>query len=313
MIEKIQGVSPHAIKNICIMPLFLAFLIFLVLMPNMAAGRMVIDQVGRRVKIPKDPKRVISLMPSITEIVFDLGEGKRLKGVTLYSNRPPAAQQIPRVGSYVHFDIEKIVSLRPDLCLAARDGNPKYLLDKIEELGIPVYVIDPRDLNGIMDSIERIGHLLNASKAAREITGKMKVKIKKVTELIKQTQRRPKVFFQIDASPIISAGANTFIDRLITRAGGKNLAAGRLLYPQYSWEDVLGMRPDIVIIASMAGGYTPGQLKASWQRWPEIPAVREGKIYVVDAGLLERPTPKLVDGLEMLVKIIHPDLWPEKK
>jgi len=274
----------------------------------MATGAMVTDQVGRKVKVPEDPQRVISLMPSITEIVFDLGEGKRLKGVTLYSNEPPAARRLPRVGSYVHFDIEKIVGLRPDLCLAARDGNPKYLIDKIEDLGVPVYVIDPRNLNEIMGSIERIGHLLNAGKAAREITAKMSARIEKVADLIRRTRDRPKVFFQIDASPIISAGSNTFIDRLITRAGGDNLAGGKVVYPEYSWEDVLKMQPDIVIIASMAGGYSPEELKAGWRKWPQIPAVRMGKIYVVDAGLFERPTPKLVDGLEILVKIIHPDL-----
>ncbi len=269
---------------------------------NQVQATTYVDQVGRQVTLDASPQRIISLMPSVTEIVFDLEAGKRLKGVTMYSNEPFAASQLPKIGSYVHLDLEKIVSLRPDLCLAVRDGNPLHIIDKITALDIPVFTVDPRNLEEIMESIEMLGQILQAENKASEITLQMKQRIAAVEKNV-ATGRRPAVFFQIDAAPIISAGSNTFIDQLITRAGGVNQAAGPTPYPRYSWEDILIMQPEIVLIASMAGGHSPEELKASWMKWPQIPAVKNKKIYVIDASLFDRPTARLIDGLEMLAKI----------
>lgn len=271
-----------------------------------AAAEVLVDQVGRRVEIPAPPERIVSLMPSITEIVFELGEGHRLKGVTLYSDEPPAATELPRVGSYVNPDLEKIVSLRPDLCLAVRDGNPLQLVERLTELGIPVYTIDPRNLTEIMESVMLLGRVLGAEDRARDIVGRIRTKITAAAQKVAQAAARPRVFFQIDASPLVSAGSNTFIDQLITQAGGINLATGPTAYPRYSWEDVLLMQPEVVIIASMAGGYSEEELKAAWRRWPEVPAVRNKRLHVVNADLFDRPTPRLADGLALLVDILHP-------
>ena len=188
------------------------------------------DQAGRQVTIASSPQRIISLMPSLTEIIFDLGAGERLKGVTMYSNEPPAAAQLPKVGSYVHLDLEKIISLEPDLCLAVRDGNPIHIIDKITALDIPVFTVDPRNLEEIMESIEMLGQVLQAEDKAGEITREMKRRIAAAERNVPKG-RRPAVFFQIDAAPIISAGSNTFIDQLISRVGGINLAAGPTPYP----------------------------------------------------------------------------------
>lgn len=261
-----------------------------------------VDQVGRQVTLDANPQRIISLMPSVTEIVFELGAGQRLKGVTMYSNEPLAAKQLPKIGSYVHLDLERIVNLRPDLCLAVRDGNPIHIIDKITALGIPVYTVDPRNLEEIMESIEMLGHVLQKENTAKKITEQMQRRLAAVEKNV-ATGKRPGVFFQIDAAPIISAGSNTFIDQLITRAGGVNLSAGPTSYPRYSWEDLLIMQPEIVLIASMAGGHSPEELKASWMKWPQIPAVKNKQIYVIDASLFDRPTARLIEGLEMLAKI----------
>lgn len=261
-----------------------------------------VDQAGRQVTLASSPQRIISLMPSVTEIFFDLGAGERLKGVTMYSNEPPAAAQLPKVGSYVHLDLEKIISLEPDLCLAVRDGNPIHIINKITALGIPVFTVDPRNLEEIMESIEMLGRVLEAEDKAKKITLAMKKRIAAAEKNVPEG-RRPAVFFQIDAAPIISAGSNTFIDQLISRAGGVNLAAGPTPYPRYSWEDILLMQPEIVLIASMAGGHSPEDLKAGWMKWTRIPAVKNKKLYVVDAGLFDRPTARLIDGLEILVEI----------
>ena len=287
-------------------PAIAVILLALALFAAPARAEIFVDQVGRRVDIPAPPQRIVSLIPSITEIVFALGAGSRVKGVTLYSNEPAAAAELPRVGSYVHPDLEKIISLKPDLCLAARDGNPRHIVDKITELGIQVYSIDPRNLAEIMESIMLLGKVLDNEEQARGLVQQMQRKIAAAARRVAQAGNRPRVFFQIDASPLVSAGSNTFIDQLITQAGGVNLAAGPTAYPRYSWEDILFMQPEVVIIASMAGGYSEEELKAAWRRWPEVPAVRNNRLYVVKADLFDRPTPRLADGLELLVNLIFP-------
>ncbi|HSH12299.1 MAG TPA: ABC transporter substrate-binding protein, partial [Desulfurivibrionaceae bacterium] len=120
---------------------------------------------------------------------------------------------------------------------------------------------------------------------------------------------RPRVFFQIDAAPIVSAGRGTFIDELITLAGGRNLAGAVEGYPRFGWEEVLRFDPEVAIVASMAGGFSPADLKAGWRRWPQLAAVKTQRLYVIDASLVDRPTPRLLDGLEAFARIIHPEIF----
>ena len=283
-------------------------LIFLLLPGNILAGP-VVDQVGRTLVVPENPTRVIALAPSITEIIYDLEQEERLVGVTQYSTYPPEAESLPRVGSYVRLDIEKIVALKPDLCIATKDGNPKHTVDKIVSLGIPVYVINPRNLEQIMDTITRLGSLLRAEQAAKELVSDMEKRIGRVQARVKKGDHRPRVFFQIDAEPLFSAGTDTFIHELIELAGGVNTTSGEVSYPRYSWEDIIVLQPEIVMISSMAGGLAPEYLLNSWKKWNLLSAVKNDKVFVVDAELFDRPTPRLIDGLEVIAAIIHPELF----
>ena len=290
------------------------FLLFFILFQYAASGvaaREVIDQAGRQVEVPDPATRIVALAPSITEIVYELGREKLLVGATQYSNSPAAARALPRVGSYVRLDVEKIVALQPDLCLGIKDGNPAHSVEKIETLGIPVYVIDPKNLDDIIDVVRQLGDLLNAPETSEQLTEIMRTRIDRVTKMVARAEKRPGVFFQIDAAPIITIGSNTFIHELITLAGGRNLAAGPQDYPRYNWEEVLVLQPEVAIVASMAGGHSPQELLAGWRRWPQIPAVHNNRIHVVDANLIDRPTPRLLDGLELFVRIIHPELFGE--
>ena len=269
----------------------------------------VTDQIGRALVAPENPTRVIALAPSITEVIYDLDQEKRLVGATQYSTHPSEAKSLPRVGSYVRLDIEKIVALRPDLCVAIKDGNPKHIIDKIVSLGIPVYVIDPRSLLQIMDTITRLGDLLHAERAAADLVDDMEKRIERVQTLVGGARSKPRVFFQIDAEPLFSAGNNTFIHELIELAGGINTAAGENPYPRYSWEDILVLQPEIVLISSMAGGLDPEDLIKTWRKWDQLSAVNNDKVFVVDADLFDRPTSRLVDGLEVIAGIIHPEVF----
>jgi iron complex transport system substrate-binding protein len=290
---------------------FLALIAFL--QPDSSPAGTVIDQVGRTVQVPDNPARVIALAPSIAEIVYDLGREEKLVGATQYSTYPPEAASLPRVGSYVRLDIEKIVALRPDLCLAIKDGNPKHIVDRIVSLGIPVYVINPRNLGQIMDAIYRLGTLLDAEGAGRELVEAMERRIEQVRVRVKKGRHSPRVFFQIDAEPLFSAGTDTFIHELIVIAGGINTTAGKVAYPRYSWEDIIVLQPELVLISSMAGGLTPEYLVSSWKKWDQLDAVKNDRIFVVNAELFDRPTPRLVDGLEAIVAIIHPELFEHEE
>jgi iron complex transport system substrate-binding protein len=282
-------------------------------LPLISAGtpsvaKTIIDQLGRTVTVPDQPQRVVSLAPSITEIVFALDQGHRLQGVTTYSDFPPEAVKLPRVGSYVHLDLEKIVALKPDLCIAIKDGNPQVVAQRLESLKIPVYAVNPNNLETIMHTVLEIGTLLNAEARADQLVQNMDLRIEKVKSLAAKATYRPGIFFQNRVSPIVSVGTHTFIHELIVIAGGTNLAAGPIPYPRYSRENVLALSPEIIIITSMARSAVFEKVKAEWEKWPNMPAVRNQRIYLEDSNFFDRPTHRLVDGLELLIRLIHPEL-----
>ena len=276
---------------------------------SIGEARLVRDQLEREVMVPDNPERVVSLAPSITEIVFALGEGHRLKGVTQHCDFPPEAASLPKVGSYVHLDLEKIVALQPDLCLGTRDGNPREVAEKLEALKIPVYTVNPRDLDTVMDTLLEIGGLLHAEQKAQALVGEMRARIEEVKSRVANTKERPTVFFQIGIVPIVSVGGHTFIDELITTAGGRNLAAGSTPYPRFSKEQVVALEPEVIIITSMTRGQQFEPVRDEWNQWGNLPAIRNRHVYIVESNLFARPSPRLVEGLELLTRLIHPELW----
>ena len=269
------------------------------------------DQLGREIRVPDDPKRIIALAPSITEIIFALGQQDRLKGTTQFSNYPAEAAKLPKVGSYVRLDLERIVALNPDLCIAIKDGNPKGIIDRLQSLNIPVFAVNPRNLESMIQTIQKIGSILNASQKANTLVKDMRSRIQQVDALVSRIDRRPRVFIQIGISPIISAGTNTFIHELIVRAGGLNVAASNRAYPHFSREQVLALAPDVLIITSMARSGAFEKAKADWNRLSHMPAVREKRIYTVNSDVFDRPSPRLLDALEILTRLLHPKLFKE--
>ncbi len=289
---------------------FMASLFFLQGQPPSAGT--VTDELGRKMSVPDNLRRVVSLAPSITEIIFALGKENLLKGVTRFSDFPEAAKNLPRVGSYVHLDLEKIVALKPDLCIGIKDGNPIAVVSKLERLGIPVYAVDPKNLEAILETILRLGSLLGADQKAHAIVTDVRTRVERVKSIVATSPRKPGVFFQIGVSPIVAAGTETYIHELIVMAGGKNLSEGPVAYPRYSREQVLGLSPEVLIITSMARGASFDRVKNQWRKWPSIPAVRDNRIFLLDSNLCDRPTPRFIDGLERLAKAIHPDLYWKK-
>lgn len=269
------------------------------------------DQLGRKIQIPDDPQRVVALAPSITEIIFALGKQDRLKGTTQFSNYPVEAARLPKVGSYVRLDLERIVALRPDLCIAIKDGNPKETIERLQSLNIPVFAVNPRNLETVMQTIQKVGDILDASEEAKTLVQAMRDRIQRVDALVASIDHRPRVFIQIGISPIISAGTNTFIHELIVRAGGINVAAGKNAYPHFSREQVLALAPDILIITSMNRSGAFEKAKADWHRLTDMPTGLGKRIYTVDSDVFDRPSPRLLNALEILTRLLHPELFKD--
>jgi iron complex transport system substrate-binding protein len=298
-------------KSLDIISLIFLSMMVLVL-PASADSRSVTDLLGRKLEVPQNPRRVVALAPSITEIVYALGQQRRLKGVTRFSDYPEAAKQLPRVGSYVHLDIERIAALKPDLCIGVKDGNPLSVVTRLQTMGIPFYAVHPVDLETVMQSIETIGDLLGASRAAAQTTAAMRKRIDRIKTIVTGADSKPRVFVQIGVSPIVSVGSRTFIDQLITLAGGTNIAAGSTPYPRFSREQVISLAPDVMVISSMARATVFDKVKAEWMQWPAIPAVRNQAVFIAPTNIFDRPTPRLVEGLEQMARYIHPKLFTGK-
>ncbi len=290
--------------------LFISQIIFLLLFPAAPAARQITatDQVGRSILIPARPQRVVALAPSVTEIVFAVGRSDCLTAVTRYSDYPPEAAALPKIGSYIKPDLERILNCNPDLVIAVKDGNPITLVKRIEGAGIPVYVLDPKGLDSVVASVRKIGAVLNAPDKAGELAAALSARIDRVRNLAASAKHRPGVFLQIGVSPIVSVGGSTFLDELITAAGGRNLSAGPTPYPRYSREQVLGMAPEILVITTMAREEVFEKVRKEWESWPDMPAVKNGRIYLVNSNLYDRPAPRMVDALEELFRLIHPEL-----
>lgn len=265
------------------------------------------DHTGRLVTVADNPQRIIALAPNITEIIFALGRGDRLKGVVSHSNYPPQALDLPQVGDYVRLDIEKIVALKPDLCIAVQDGNPKATVLRLAGFGIPVYAVNPRSLETMLACVTDIGAVIGAPEQGRALAAALRGRIQRVAKMTAAAQNRPRLFFQIGVSPIVSAGSDTFLNELIEKAGARNLAANQTGYPKYAFEEVVAMSPEIIVITTMEGAAVEGLLDR-WREWPKVPAVRDNRLYIVDSDMFDRPSPRLIDALERLARMVHPDL-----
>jgi iron complex transport system substrate-binding protein len=291
------------------LPLLLTALVLLLSAADTQA-RELVDRLGRRVRVPEDPSRVVALAPSITEIVFALGQQRRLVGVSTHSDYPEEAKRLPVVGSYVRPDLERILALKPDLCLAVKDGNPKALADRLESMGIPVYAVDPQRLEGILEAVAGLGEALGAMEEASLVVREMQRRIDRVRNVAETATTRPRVFYQIGLAPIVSSGSGTYIHEMIELAGGINLATGREPYPRFTPEDVLTLAPEVILVSAMrAEGFRAHEI---WSRFRSVPAVRTGRVHAVDSDLFDRPSPRLVLALEEMARLLHPELFEQQ-
>lgn len=265
------------------------------------------DEVGRQVAFSFPPKRIVSLAPNITEILFGLGLDEEIVGVSIHCNFPEKARGRVRVGSYINIDFERIVSLKPDLVIATAVGNTRDMVERLGELGFPTYVIFPKNFNGILRSIDHLGEVTNRGKEADRIIQAMRKRAERIVELTKDL-RRPKVFVQIGDAPIVTVGKGSFADDLIRLAGGENIASReKEMYPRFGIEEILKRSPEVILISSMNPKGDYQKIFLEWSRWKTIPAVKDNRIHLIDSDLIDRPSPRIIDGLEEMARLFHPE------
>ena len=267
--------------------------------------RVVTDQIGRRVTLPAQPQRVITLAPYLTEIVYALGAGDKLVGDTTYCNYPAAAQKVEKVGDTLKPNLDRIIALQPDVVLVSTASQLEAFAAQLDGQGIAVYVTQPRDLAGVLRSINEIGDLLNARSAAESLSNELQGRIEGVEEAVKD-KTPVSVFVQISAQPIYTAGRDSWLTDIVKRAGGKSVTAevaGE--WPNFSAESALAAKPEAVILSSdeaMGNSEPAAPLKDS-------PAVKNKRVYKINGDLLARPGPRLVKGLEEIAQAQHPEAF----
>lgn len=275
---------------------------------NPSWARTVTDETRRVVNISEIPKRIVSLAPGITETLYALGLDDKIVGVTTFCDWPAAARAKPRIGGFTNPSIEKIIALKPDLILATADGNRKDTVQQLEKLGLPVYVTNPSDTHGVLRSILHIGEITNQEKDAGILVDQLQKRLNHITEQTHH-KHKPRVFFQIGLEPIVTAGRGTLINEVIERAGGVNVAGRDIAnYPRYSAEGIIGASPDIIVFAPMINDNKFEAVKKFWQKFGEVPAVKNNKIYPIDANLINRASPRIIDAVEIMAVFFHPDI-----
>jgi iron complex transport system substrate-binding protein len=263
------------------------------------------------VQITGIPQRIISLSPSNTEMVYALGLQDRLVGVTSYDDYPPDAKTKPIVSDYSTVDLEKIVNAQPDLVLA--DSIRQHdTVPALEKLGISVYVMTPDNMEMISSDLRTLGQITGKTKEASALATGMQARIKAVTDITAKltVTQKPRVLFVTWHDPIWTAGNDTMIQYLINDAGGINIASDLKGYATITLESVVQRNPQIIVVmSSMGDQHTSLDYIRSNPQFASIDAVKNGQVVEIDSDIFGRTTPRIVDGLETLAKLLHPELF----
>jgi iron complex transport system substrate-binding protein len=267
------------------------------------------DTTGTDVTLQSEPQRIVSLLPSDTEILFALGLGNKIVGVSKWADYPAEAKTKPIVGD-MKVDAEKVVAQKPDLVIGGVSANGQDL-EALRKMGLTVYAIEPKTIAEVEQAIKEIGNLTNSAEKARELIASMEKKVNDIKIKTKDLtdDKRPRVYVEVSPAPdIYTAGKGTFMDEMIELAGGKNIFSDVSGWKKVDAEQIVAKNPQVIISTH---GVTADVLKDLQGRsgWQDIPGVKDKKVIAVDTNLVSRPGPRIVDGLELFAKAIHPELF----
>jgi iron complex transport system substrate-binding protein len=263
------------------------------------------DDLGHVVSLPQNPKRIVSLAPNITEILFALGLDSAVAGVTDYCDYPEAARSKPRIGGMLNPNLERVLELHPDLVLMSGSGNMKSDYEKLTSSGVAVFVTYPRTIDNVFTSIVTIGALVGRKAEADSIVQALESRKR---ELLRQAQGVPRqsVLMLLSLRPIVAIGPGTFLHELLTIANAENIAGNAAVaYPVLSREEILRRQPDVIIATNDIVRSTDDILKA-YPEWKSLRAVQKKRVALVDASIVSRPGPRVIEGLRTILQAIHP-------
>jgi iron complex transport system substrate-binding protein len=281
--------------------------------PGPTAGVNVTDDKGRAVAINKTPERIVSLSPTNTELLFALGLGDRVVGDTDYCNYPPEALNRTKVGGITNVNVEQVAALNPDVIFAA-SLTKKETAEKLDSMGYPVFVNDPRNVSDIERSIMNMGRVCGAEDNATRLIGQINASIGAITDKTSalNESQEPGVLMLLDTHDFYVAGSNCYGDDLIKIAGGRNVAGELNDYATLSKEAIIEADPDIIIMPvdqySLADFENLRNGTDDWMR--QLSAVKGGKVYAVASDPIFRPGPRVVEAARAMAKIVHPELFP---
>jgi len=256
------------------------------------------DDSGHEVRLKGPAKRIITLAPHATEMLYAAGAGDRLIGTVEYSDYPPAAKKVPRVGSYDRFDLEAISALKPDLIIAWETGNPAAPVEKLKALGLTVYASQPNRMEDVAGQLERLGQLAGTEPVANQAAERFR---QRLAGLRAGNAGKPKVrvFYQIWTPPLMTVGGPQIITSAIELCGGENVFGNlKQMSPTISVEAVLEANPEVIVATGMGDG-RPDWLN-DWNKWTRMTAVRRGNLFHINPDIMQRHTPRILDGAAQL-------------
>ena len=267
------------------------------------------DALGNRVTVRAQPQRIVSLAPAMTEVLFALGLGRKIVGVTQYCNYPAAAKSRPQVGGIVNPSLERILAQKPDFVLGMR-LNPKPVLRAISRAGVPTYAAEPRSVEQVFATIATVGALTGERAKAERLVKGLRSRLESVRRRV-DSLPRPTVIFICSQDPLWVAGADTFPDHVMRLAGGRNAASDVNGYKQYDAETLLARNPEVIFLTSMEGGEDAAALRAFIKRpaMRGLTAVKESRIYLVNADLVDRAGPRIIEAIEQVAAKLHPEAF----
>ncbi len=279
-----------------------------------ASPSTLVDDSKREVTVPGNPQRIMSLGPSITEMLFALDLGDRVVAVDDYSDYPEEAAALAKVGApWPGFNTETILDQEPDLILSSTGA----VVQQLEPYGVPVFVVQPTNIAGVFDDILEIGDITGQEKEARALVDSLQARVDAVKDRTDglATAQRPTVFYEVDATDSTrpyTAGSGTFQNELIDLAGGWNIATDTKGWYEITVEKIVDADPDLILLEDYQYGVSVASVGARSAAWAGLSAVKDGRVYPIeDPDLTSRYGPRIVDGLEALARMVHPELFPE--
>ena len=266
-----------------------------------APSREVSDDLGRKVKIPLKTERAVSLAPNLTENIFAVGAGDRLVGVTTFCNYPAEAEKIRKIGDTMAPNMEAIIALKPQIVFVSTASQIESFTKTLEQQNITVFVTNPKDLEGVYRNLYQLGEIFGTEDETRRKVDELRRRVADV-EARTATAADVKVFVQISKEPLFTIGTDSFLTEIINRAGGVSVTAQvPTAYPRFSKETALALQPEAIILSESDDNPEPNEV------FKDSPAVKNRRVFKINADLLSRPSPRIVEALERMAKDLHPE------